>query len=98
MNFNLLEQFKKQMGLEVVSLPVMMEATKVQLYPSGVLKELVEQLLEVPEGMCLQVEYEALSNSNIGTLHQLCKMKGYKLHCLRNGSKRVLYVERRNDE
>jgi hypothetical protein len=93
-NFNILVQYEKQMGLSVVPLPVRTGLTKIQLYPSGLLMELLQRLIKLEPNTCVQVNYEALTNSNISTMHGQAKMLGYKLHCLRDGEKRILYTEK----
>ncbi len=92
---NLLDHYKDQMGLKTIPLPSKYDLEKVQLYNVGLLKELVDYLISIPDGQAAEVNFESLTSSNVSTLHHNCKVKGYKLHCLRNGPKRVLYVEKK---
>lgn len=91
--YDLLRRYSLQMGLEVIPIPQDFELEKVQLYPTGVLQELAHTVMELEPGKCISMNYEALTNSNISTLHGYMRSKGYSLHCLRNGNKRVLYSE-----
>lgn len=92
---NLLNQYKEELGYKVIVLPQKYDLEKVQLYNVGLLKELVDSLITLPVGHAVEVKFEALTSSNVSTMHSNAKAKGYKLHCLRNGQKRVLYLEKR---
>lgn len=92
---NLLEGYKEQMGYKIISIPQTYELEKTQMYNIGLLKELAEDLMTLPTGQAVEVNFESLTSSNVSTLHTNCKVKGFRLHCLRNGHKRVLYVEKR---
>lgn len=91
----LLDSYREQMGLKIINLPQKYSLEKVQLYNVGLLKELVDELIILEKDKAIEVNFEALTPSNVSTLHQNCKVKGYKLHCLRNGLKRVLFVEKK---
>jgi len=91
--YDQLRRYSLQMGLEIVPRPQTFELEKTQLYPSGVLQELAHTIMELESDKCISMNYEALTNSNISTLHGYVKSHGHALHCYRNGNKRVLFSE-----
>lgn len=92
---SLLETYADEMGYREIKIPGKIEIKRVQKYNIGLLKELADVLIGILPDGAVEVNHEALTNSNISTLHLNCKQKGYKLHCLRSDTKRILYVEKR---
>lgn len=91
---NLIEAYKDKLGIKIIPKPYKYQIEKVQEYTVGLFKELTQLMIGINKYEAVEIKNEALSASNISTLHQNCKKEGYKLHCLRSGDKRILYVEK----
>lgn len=95
-NFNHLARYETQMGWRLVVKPIKMELERVNLYPNGMLTEIVDRLSLLSKDQAIETNYEAFTNSNISSMHQIAKMQGFKLHVLRSGNKRILYVDKKD--
>lgn len=91
---SLLDSYKEQLGFKVISIPAKCEVERVQMYHVGLLKELAQSIMDLPAGQAIEVKFEALTSSNISTIHSTCKHHGFKFHCIRSGDKRILYGEK----
>jgi hypothetical protein len=90
----LLELAREEMGLRVIKRPAEInpQSENLPMYPVGTLVELLKFLIELPEDEVVEVKHEALTSSNIATLHQKAKLLNVKFHAVRNGEKRLLWV------
>lgn len=93
---SLLSRYKQELPWQIKPLPQKLDIVRVNLHPVGLLKELAERIFTIPAGYCMELPFECLTSSNVSTMHSYCKQHGWKLHCLRSGNFRLLYVERRD--
>ena len=89
----MLELLVEQYGLKVTPKPIIAKDKAVSKYPVGTLRELATFIMKCPADQVVEINYDALTQANISTLHQMARGAGYHLHCIRFKDKRILWME-----
>ncbi len=92
----MLEILKEQFGLNCVNRPTIARSKSATKVPIGTLRDLSDYILSCPEGKVVEVDYNALTASNVSAISQSLKSRGYKLHCVKNADKRIMWAEQEN--
>ncbi len=89
----MLEILKEQYGLNYVNRPEIARSKNSTRFPVGTLRDLTDFILACPEGKTVECDFNALTASNVSAVSQRLKERGYKFHCVKNGSKRIMWAE-----
>jgi len=81
----------------VIEQPTMIVTTRKRAHVRGSIIELFEYIEMLDTGKCIEIKKDTLTTSNIMSLYQEGKRRGFKLHCVCNGDKRLLWVEKTNE-
>lgn len=78
----------------VVEQPTKIVTTRKRAHVRGSIVELFGFIEALEPGKCVEVKDTVLTTSNIMSLYQEGKRRGFKLHCVCNENKRLLWVEK----
>jgi hypothetical protein len=90
----MLEILKEQYNLTYANWPEIAKPKKVAHYPIGTLRDLADFIIMCPEGKVVEIDANALTASNVSTISLRLKSLNYKLHCVKNGNKKILWSEK----
>lgn len=80
----------------IVAQPTKIETPRKRAHVRGSIVELFSYIELLEAGKCIEIKADVLSTSNIMSLYQEGKRRHFKLHCVCNGDKRLLWVEKQN--
>ncbi len=89
----MLEILREEFGLNYVTRPNIARTKRSAKYPVGTLRDLGEFIINCPEGKVVECDYHALTATNLSSIFQTLKSRGYKFHCVKQGDKRVMWAE-----
>lgn len=89
----MLELLIEQFGLKVAYKPNIVRKKTTTKFPIGTLRDLGDYVLACPSDSVVEIEEHALTASNVNTVSQKLKLAGYKLHCVKQNGKRLLWAE-----
>lgn len=90
---SVLEILQEQFGLGYVNRPQIARTKRSSNYPVGTLRDLADFIINCPDGKIVEINFNALTASNISAISQSLKVRAYKLHCVRLNDKRVMWAE-----
>jgi len=78
----------------IINRPTEIVTRRKQSHVRGSIVELFQYIRGLEPHQCIEVRSDVLSTSNIMSLYQEAKRQGYKLHCVCDGNKRLLWSEK----